>query len=293
MHGCVQSPVAVLKLPADLADQVSRALREDIGPGDVTAELIPSSQQAQAQVLCREPAVICGAAWFDETFRQLDRQVAVNWNIAEGGHAPANSIVCVLHGPARAILTGERTALNFLQLLSATASVTRRYLEAISGSQCRILDTRKTIPGLRSAQKYAVRCGGGDNHRMGLYDLVLIKENHIAAAGSIGAAVSAARRQAPALRVEVEVEDLEELRQALDCRVELVMLDNFDLPALRAAVALNRAHDRPALLESSGGLTLDGIAAIAATGVDFISVGALTKNVVAIDLSMRFEAPIH
>ena len=293
MHGCVQSPVAVLKLPADLAEQVSRALREDIGPGDVTAELIPSSQQAQAQVLCREPAVICGAAWFDETFRQLDRQVAVEWSIAEGGHAPANSIVCVLHGPARAILTGERTALNFLQLLSATASVTRRYLEAISGSQCRILDTRKTIPGLRSAQKYAVRCGGGDNHRMGLYDLVLIKENHIAAAGSIGAAVSAARRQAPALRVEVEVEDLEQLRQALDCRVELVMLDNFDLPALRAAVALNRAHDRPALLESSGGVTLDVIAAIAATGVDFISVGALTKNVVAIDLSMRFEAPRH
>jgi nicotinate-nucleotide pyrophosphorylase (carboxylating) len=293
MHGCVQSPVAVLKLPADLADQVSRALREDIGPGDVTAELIPSSQQAQAQVLCREPAVICGAAWFDETFRQLDRQVAVEWSIAEGGHAPANSIVCVLHGPARAILTGERTALNFLQLLSATASVTRRYLEAISGSQCRILDTRKTIPGLRSAQKYAVRCGGGDNHRMGLYDLVLIKENHIAAAGSIGAAVSAARRQAPALRVEVEVEDLEQLRQALDCRVELVLLDNFDLPALRAAVALNRAHDWPALLESSGGVTLDGIAAIAATGVDFISVGALTKNIVAIDLSMRFEAPIH
>jgi nicotinate-nucleotide pyrophosphorylase (carboxylating) len=293
MHGCVQSPVAVLKLPADLADQVSRALREDIGPGDVTAELIPSSQQAQAQVLCREPAVICGAAWFDETFRQLDRQVAVEWSIAEGGHAPANSIVCVLHGPARAILTGERTALNFLQLLSATASVTRRYLEAISGSQCRILDTRKTIPGLRSAQKYAVRCGGGDNHRMGLYDLVLIKENHIAAAGSIGAAVSAARSQAPALRVEVEVEDLEQLRQALDCRVELVLLDNFDLPALRAAVALNRAHDWPALLESSGGVTLDGIAAIAATGVDFISVGALTKNIVAIDLSMRFEAPIH
>jgi nicotinate-nucleotide pyrophosphorylase (carboxylating) len=293
MHGCVQSPVAVLKLPADLAEQVSRALREDIGPGDVTAELIPSSQQAQAQVLCREPAVICGAAWFDETFRQLDRQVAVEWSIAEGGHAPANSIVCVLHGPARAILTGERTALNFLQLLSATASVTRRYLEAISGSQCRILDTRKTIPGLRSAQKYAVRCGGGDNHRMGLYDLVLIKENHIAAAGSIGAAVSAARRQAPALRVEVEVEDLEQLRQALDCRVELVLLDNFDLPALRAAVALNRAHDWPALLESSGGVTLDGIAAIAATGVDFISVGALTKNIVAIDLSMRFEAPIH
>ena len=278
-------------LPADLPDQVSRALREDIGSGDVTAALIPPSQQAQARVLCREPAVLCGSAWFDETFRQLDPAVRVHWRIAEGACAPANAILCELSGPARPILTGERTALNFLQLLSATATSTQRYVAALGGAHCRILDTRKTIPGLRSAQKYAVRCGGGDNHRMGLYDMVLIKENHIAAAGSIGAAVRAARQQAPALRLEVETENLEQLREALDARADLVMLDNFDLAALRDAVALNRAHPRPALLEASGGASLERIAAIAATGVDCISVGSLTKSIDAIDLSMRFGAP--
>ena len=277
-------------LPTDLPDQVSRALREDIGTGDVSAALIPSPQQAQARVLCREQAVLCGAAWFDETFRQLDPAVRVDWRIAEGARAPANSILCELTGPARPILTGERTALNFLQLLSATATITQRYVEALEGTPCRILDTRKTIPGLRSAQKYAVRCGGGDNHRMGLYDMVLIKENHIAAAGSIGAAVSAARRQAPAVRVEVEAENLEQLREALDARADLVMLDNFDLATLRCAVVLNRAHARQALLEASGGITLESIAVIAATGVDYISVGSLTKNIDAVDLSMRFGA---
>jgi nicotinate-nucleotide pyrophosphorylase (carboxylating) len=291
VHGCLQPPIAVLKLPADLSDQVSRALREDIGSGDITADLIPVRQQARARVLCREDAVLCGAPWFDETFRQLDRQVRIDWRIAEGALAPANSIVCELTGPARPILTGERTALNFLQLLSATASITRRYVEALAGTRCRILDTRKTIPGLRSAQKYAVRCGGGDNHRLGLYDMALIKENHIAAAGSIGTAVSAARQQAAALRVEVEVENLAQLRQALDAHAELVMLDNFDLATMARAVALNRAHERPALLEASGGVTLERIAAIAATGVDYISVGSLTKNVDAIDLSMRFGGP--
>jgi nicotinate-nucleotide pyrophosphorylase (carboxylating) len=294
MHGCLQSPIAVLSQPpADLPDQVSRALREDIGSGDVTAALIPTGQQAQARVLCREAAVICGAPWFDETFRQLDPAVRVEWRIAEGARAPANSIVCGLTGPARPILTGERTGLNFLQLLSGTASVTARYVEALRGTRCRILDTRKTIPGLRTAQKYAVRCGGGGNHRLGLYDMVLIKENHIAAAGSIGAAVSAARAQSPGLRVEVEVENLEQLRQVLDAHAELVLLDNFDLDNMRAAVALNRAHQRPALLECSGGITLERVPAIAATGVDFISVGSLTKNVEAIDLSMRFTADDH
>ncbi|MFI4869019.1 MAG: carboxylating nicotinate-nucleotide diphosphorylase [Steroidobacterales bacterium] len=278
-------------LPADLPDQVSRALREDIGSGDVTAALIPATQQAQARVLCREPAVLCGAAWFDETFRQLDPAVRVDWRIAEGARAPADSILCELTGPARPMLTGERTALNFLQLLSATATITQRYVEALGTTACRILDTRKTIPGLRSAQKYAVRCGGGDNHRMGLYDMVLVKENHIAAAGSIGAAVSAARQQAPAVRVEVEAENLEQLREALDARADLLMLDNFDLATLRRAVALNRAHARPALLEASGGVTLERIALIAATGVDYISVGSLTKNIHAIDLSMRFGTP--
>jgi len=278
-------------LPADLPDQVSRALREDIGSGDVTAALIPATQQAQARVLCREQAVLCGAAWFDETFRQLDPAIRVAWRIAEGARAPANSILCELTGPARPILTGERTALNFLQLLSATATVTQRYVAALGTTACRILDTRKTMPGLRSAQKYAVRCGGGDNHRMGLYDMVLIKENHIAAAGSIGAAVHAARQLAPALRVEVEAENLEQLREALDSRADLVMLDNFDLATLRRAVALNRAHARPALLEASGGISLERIADFAATGIDYISVGSLTKNIDAVDLSMRFGTP--
>ena len=294
MHGCLQSPIAVLsQLPIDLPDQVSRALREDIGSGDVTAALIPARQQAQARVLCREPAMICGAPWFDETFRQLDPAVRIEWRIAEGARAPANSILCELTGPARPILTGERTALNFLQLLSGTATTTQRYVEALRGTRCRVLDTRKTIPGLRSAQKYAVRCGGGTNHRLGLYDMVLIKENHIAAAGSIGAAVSAARAQSTGVRVEVEVENLDQLRLALDARAELVLLDNFDLDTMRAAVALNRAHPQPALLECSGGVTLEGVPAIAATGVDFISVGSLTKNVDAIALSMRFAANEH
>jgi nicotinate-nucleotide pyrophosphorylase (carboxylating) len=292
VHGCLQSPLAVLsQLPADLADQVSRALREDIGSGDVTADLIPAPRQVQARVLCREQAVICGSPWFDETFRQLDPAVRIDWRLVEGARAPANSILCELSGPGRPILTGERTALNFLQLLSATATMTQRYVAALSGTRCRILDTRKTIPGLRSAQKYAVRCGGGGNHRMGLYDMVLIKENHIAAAGSIGAAVSAARKQVPAVRVEVEAENIEQLRQALDAHADLVMLDNFDLETTRIAVALNRAHERPALLECSGGVTLQRVAAIAATGVDYISVGSLTKNIDAIDLSMRFGAP--
>jgi nicotinate-nucleotide pyrophosphorylase (carboxylating) len=290
VHGRLQSPAAVLSQPpADLADQVSRALREDIGSGDVTAALIPASTQVHAQVLCREAAVLCGSPWFDASFRQLDAAVQIRWHYAEGAAVPADATLCDLGGPARAILTGERTALNFLQLLSATATITQRYVAALAGTRCRIVDTRKTLPGLRSAQKYAVRCGGGENHRLGLYDMVLIKENHIAAAGSIGAAVSAARGRSGALPVEVEVETLEQLRQALDAHADRVMLDNFELAGMASAVALNRAHPRPALLEASGGVTLERIAAIAATGVDFISVGSLTKNIDAIDLSMRFN----
>jgi nicotinate-nucleotide pyrophosphorylase (carboxylating) len=236
---------------------VSRALCEDIGSGDVTAALIPAATQARAQVLCREAAVLCGAPWFDATFRQLDPAVQIRWHFAEGAAVPANGTLCDLAGPARSILTGERTGLNFLQLLSATATITQRYVAALAGTRCRIIDTRKTLPGLRSAQKYAVRCGGGENHRLGLYDMVLIKENHIAAAGSIGA--------------------------------DRVLLDNFELAGMTSAVALNRTQPRPALLEASGGVTLERIAAIAATGVDFISVGSLTKNIDAIDLSMRFD----
>jgi nicotinate-nucleotide pyrophosphorylase (carboxylating) len=266
-------------------------LREDVGSGDVTAGLIPARQVARAQVLCRESAVLCGSAWFDETFRQLDSAVQVSWQYREGASVAPDSVLCTLTGPTRALLTGERTALNFLQLLSGTATLTRRYVAALSGTSCQILDTRKTIPGLRTAQKYAVHCGGATNHRTGLYDLVLIKENHIAAAGSIASAIASARTQAPLLRVEVEVENLQQLREALLAQADIVLLDNFDLEQLRAAVTINRAHERPLLLESSGGVTLEALRAVAQTGVDFISIGALTKNVAAIDLSMRIVPP--
>jgi nicotinate-nucleotide pyrophosphorylase (carboxylating) len=275
------------RLPDDLPEQVSRALREDIGPGDVTARLIAADSRARARVLCRQSALICGTAWFDETFRQLDTAVQVRWRTADGERVAADTILCELEGPARAILTGERTALNFLQLLSATASVTARYVAAVAGTACRILDTRKTLPGLRTAQKYAVLCGGGQNHRMGLYDMVLVKENHIAAAGSIGAAVAAARALAPGVPVEVETENLAEVAAALAAQCDVIMLDEFGLADLARAVALNRAAPRPAKLEASGAVTLERIGAIAATGVDFISVGGLTKHVQAVDLSMR------
>jgi nicotinate-nucleotide pyrophosphorylase (carboxylating) len=234
--------------------------------------------------------VLCGAAWFGETFRQIDPLVEIRWHFPDGTHVAADSILCDLEGAARSLLSGERTALNFLQLLSGTASVTQRYVAAVAGTACRILDTRKTVPGLRSAQKYAVRCGGGTNHRLGLYDMVLIKENHIAAAGSIAAAVAAARRTAPGVRVEVEAETLDQVRQGLDARADIVMLDNFRLSDVRAAVALNRGHAHPAQLECSGGIDLKTLHTIAETGVDFISVGSLTKHVTATDLSMRIDA---
>ncbi|HTW73447.1 MAG TPA: carboxylating nicotinate-nucleotide diphosphorylase [Steroidobacteraceae bacterium] len=275
-------------LPADLCAQVSSAIAEDVGAGDLSAQLIPQQSHAHARVISRESAILCGAPWFDEVFRQLDPTVQVGWRRPEGASVAAGEVLCELAGPARALLTGERSALNFLQLLSATATVTHRYVAAIAGTGCRILDTRKTIPGLRTAQKYAVRCGGGTNHRMGLYDRVLIKENHIAAAGSIGAAVAAARRLGAGGPIEVEAETLAQVSAALQVRADIVLLDNFEPAALRAAVALNRAHPQPAQLEASGGVTLAGLRAIAETGVDFISIGALTKNVAAIDLSMRF-----
>lgn len=289
MHGLGLARPAALseRFPDDLPEQVSRALREDIGSGDVTAGLIDASAEAHARVLCREAAVVCGTAWFDETFRQLEPRVRVQWRVQDGTAVPADSVLCELAGPARAILTGERTALNFLQLLSATATATARYVKAVAGSRCRILDTRKTIPGLRTAQKYAVRCGGGQNHRMGLYDGVLIKENHIAAAGSIAAAVRAARALSPGLPVEVETENLAEVAAALAIRCDVIMLDDFSMPDMRQAVALNRTAPHPAKLEASGGVSLERIAAIAATGVDFISIGGLTKHVQAVDLSMR------
>jgi nicotinate-nucleotide pyrophosphorylase (carboxylating) len=275
------------RLPEDLPEQVSRALREDVGSGDVTAQLIASAARARARVVCREQAVICGTAWFEESFRQIDGAVRVQWRVADGERVSPDTVLCELEGPARALLTGERTALNFLQLLSATATATARYAEAVAGTGCRILDTRKTIPGLRTAQKYAVLCGGGKNHRIGLFDMVLVKENHIAAAGSIAAAVSTARALSPAVPVEVETENLDEVSAALAARCDVILLDDFPLEDLKRAVALNRAAPHPAKLVASGGVSLERIGAIAATGVDFISVGGLTKHVQAVDLSMR------
>ena len=277
------------ELPADLETQVDAALREDIGSGDVTALLVPAAQSVRGRLVTREDAVLCGRPWAEATFAHLDPGVRLRWRAADGEPISAGQVVFEIAGPARAVLTGERTALNFLQLLSATATVTRRFVEAVAGTHCRILDTRKTLPGLRSAQKYAVRCGGGDNHRMGLYDRVLIKENHIAAAGSIGGAISAARRTAPGIAVEVEVESLTELDQALAAAADIIMLDEFSLPDMRTAVARNRAGGSRAKLEASGSVSLETVRAIAETGVDYVSVGSITKHVRAIDLSLRLE----
>ena len=273
------------ELPQDLSETVARALAEDVGSGDVTAALLPADARSRARIISREPAVICGRAWFDEVFRQLDRSVQVAWRVADGAAVAPGDTLCEITGPTRALLTGERTALNFLQTLSGTATAARRYAEAVAHTRARVLDTRKTLPGLRSAQKFATRCGGCLNHRMGLYDLVLIKENHILAAGSIAAALAAARRLFPALEVEVEVEDLSELDQALAAGADIVLLDNFDLPGLRAAV--QRAAGR-VRLEASGNVDLENVSAFAETGVDYVSAGSLTKHVRAVDLSMRF-----
>lgn len=275
--------------PRDLAEQVEAALREDIGSGDVTAALVPAPQRVRGSVVAREGAVLAGRPWVEATFRHLDPHVQLGWHANDGEPIAANQIVFDIAGSARPVLTGERTALNFLQLLSATATVTRRFVDAVAGTGCTIIDTRKTLPGLRSAQKYAVLCGGGQNHRMGLYDRVLIKENHIAAAGSLTGAILAARRLAPGVTVEVEVESLAELEEALSSAPDVVMLDDFSLADLRAAVALNRARGRPVLFEASGSVSLETVRVIAETGVDFISVGGLTKHVRAIDLSMRLE----
>ncbi|MGH8299457.1 MAG: carboxylating nicotinate-nucleotide diphosphorylase [Steroidobacteraceae bacterium] len=275
--------------PADLSDQVAAALREDVGGGDVTAWLVPEDQKVRGRVVTRENAVLCGRPWADETFRRLDAGIRLTWHAADGERIAAGAVIFELEGRARPILTGERTALNFLQLLSATATLASRFAAAVAGTGCTVLDTRKTIPGLRSAQKYAVRCGGGRNHRMGLYDMVLIKENHIAAAGSLTAAITAARRVAGSVKVEVEVESLQELEEALAAGPDIVLLDDFTLEDLAAAVSLNRSRGRPVALEASGSVSLETVRAIAATGVDFVSSGGLTKNVRAVDLSMRLD----
>jgi nicotinate-nucleotide pyrophosphorylase (carboxylating) len=264
---------------------ISTYLQEDIGTGDITAAIIPETVQAEAVVMTREPVVLCGQAWFDAVFRYLSADVVIHWLVQEADISNAGVSLCTLKGPARALLTGERTALNLLQTLSATATVARQYADAVAGTGCKVLDTRKTIPGLRKAQKYAVACGGCYNHRIGLYDGVLIKENHIIAAGSIAKAVSLARQQS-SVPVEVEVESLQELQQAIAAKPDRIMLDNFSLDDMRTAVALNQNAIE---LEASGNITLENIRTIAETGVDYISIGALTKNVKAIDLSMRIN----
>ncbi|MDQ2693891.1 MAG: carboxylating nicotinate-nucleotide diphosphorylase [Pseudomonadota bacterium] len=273
-------------LQAHIRDSVARALAEDLGGGDLTAVLIPAATAAAATVISREPAVLCGSAWFSEVFRQLDPAVRVGWQAADGDRIAPNQVLCTLSGPARSLLSGERTALNFLQTLSGTATLARRYADAVAGTGAAVLDTRKTLPGLRLAQKYAVRCGGGRNHRLGLFDAMLVKENHIMAAGSITAAVLAARRLHPGVTLEVEVESLAELDEALAAGPDIIMLDNFDLDTLRQAV--QRTAGR-VTLEASGNVSLDTLRAIAETGVDFISVGGITKDLRAIDLSMRFR----
>jgi nicotinate-nucleotide pyrophosphorylase (carboxylating) len=266
-------------------DDVQRALAEDIGSGDITAQLIPNDTLATAHVISREPAILCGQDWFDATFRQLTPQITVDWHCAERDAVTPETVLCTLHGPARALLTGERTALNFLQTLSGTATRVHRAVQLLKPyPQVQLLDTRKTLPGLRLAQKYAVTAGGGHNHRLGLYDAFLIKENHIAACGSITAAVAAARRIAPGKPVEVEVETLDELREALHAQADIVMLDNFALAAIREAAALNQ---RRAKLEVSGNVDDAQLITLAATGIDYISMGGLTKHITAIDLSMR------
>ena len=260
-------------------------LEEDIGSGDITAAIIPESALAYAEVITREAMVICGQAWFNEVFAQLNPKVVINWLVTEGEMLPANTLLCTVQGQARALLTGERTALNWVQMLSATATVAKEYADAVVGTGCKVLDTRKTIPGLRDAQKYAVACGGAYNHRIGLYDGVLIKENHVMAAGSITNAIQVAR-ELTTVPVEVEVETLGELKEALAAKPDRIMLDNFSLEDLRTAVALTSGAVE---LEASGNISLETIRSIAETGVDYISIGALTKHVKAVDLSMRIK----
>lgn len=276
-----------MQLPNDIQETVRRALVEDIGTGDVTAGLIPAGKLATATVISREEAVLCGTGWFDEVFRQLDPQVQVVWEHQDGDKVTADTLLCTLTGSARSILSGERAALNFLQTLSATATATRRYVDLVAHTRCRILDTRKTLPGLRIAQKYAVLCGGGTNHRIGLYDRVLIKENHIMAAGSITAAIQQARKLHPGILVEVETENLQELAEAVAASADIIMLDEYSLADMREAVRLV-AGKIP--LEASGSVNPETVVAIAETGVDFVSIGSITKHVRAVDLSMRFKA---
>ena len=273
-------------LTAEIEANVRRALAEDIGSGDITAQLIPAERLAHATVITREAAVVSGSAWVDAVFRQVDPRVAVHWQVRDGERVSPNQVLFTLEGPARALLSGERSALNFLQTLSAVATRCRHYADLVAGTQVKLLDTRKTLPGLRLAQKYAVTCGGCHNHRIGLFDAFLIKENHIAACGGIAAAVAAAQRIAPGKQVEVEVENLEELQEALAAGADIIMLDELSLEDMRTAVRLNAGR---AKLEASGGINDTTLRSIAETGVDYISMGTLTKDVRAVDLSMRLQ----
>ncbi len=278
-------------LQQDIQRAVRHALLEDLGGtldpnADITAQLIPADKQGSATVITREAGVFCGTAWVNEVFAQLGGQVTIEWLVKDGDHLEPNQRLFRLQGPARLLLTGERTALNFVQSLAGVASLVARYVQELDGTHCRLLDTRKTVPGLRTALKYAVTCGGGNNHRMGLFDAYLIKENHIMACGGIAQAVAKAQELNPGKRVEVEVENLEELQQALEAKADVIMLDNFEVPTMEQAVAITAGR---AKLEISGNVTLQTIRRFAQTGVDFISVGALTKHVHALDLSMRFD----
>ena len=275
----------MIPVPADLPVSVSRALEEDIASGDVSAQLIPADQRSKARIICRDKAVISGTPYADEVFKQVDPDIKVTWHVQDGEAVNADTLLCELEGSSRSLLTAERCALNFIQSLSGTATLVAQYVAAVADTQVKLLDTRKTIPGLRLAQKYAVACGGGHNHRIGLFDAFLIKENHIAAAGSITAAIEAARQQAPDLLLEIEVENFEELAEANAAKPDRIMLDNFSCADMSRAVA-----EKPENMEyeASGGITIDNLKEVAATGVDYISLGCLTKDLQSIDLSMRF-----
>ncbi|NLC01428.1 MAG: carboxylating nicotinate-nucleotide diphosphorylase [Pseudomonas formosensis] len=278
--------ITLESLQPSIQDEVRRALAEDVGSGDITAALIPADRQARATIISREPATLCGTAWADEVFRQVDPQISVEWLAADGDRLEPNQPFCLLSGPARGLLTGERCALNFIQTLSATATRSRYFADLVEGTGVKLLDTRKTLPGLRLAQKYAVTCGGCHNHRIGLFDAFLIKENHIAACGGIQAAVSQARALAPGKPVEVEVESLDELRQALEAGADIIMLDELSHEDMRTAVRITAGR---AGLEASGGINEANLRSVAETGVDYISIGSLTKDVKAVDLSLRLS----
>ena len=278
-------------LVAEIERNVSAALAEDVGSGDLTAQLVPGDLFTRATVISREDAILCGTAWFQRCFEKLDSSICVDWKVKDGDRLKPGQLVCELQGPARALLTGERTALNFLQMLSGVATRARQYADVVAGTKAQVVDTRKTLPGLRLAQKFAVKCGGGGNHRLGLYDAILIKENHILAAGSIAAAMAAAKQVAEATDgrckfIQVEVETLGELQQALNAGANMILLDNMSLDQMREAVAISNGR---AVLEASGNVNLETLRSIAETGVDRISIGGLTKDVRALDLSMRFQ----